>query len=202
MKAAGALMFMILPIAAAAQDKVQFEIDNLIPFNQKILQGQLNEVDGVAECLVNGGQVTLAMKPNGRIKLSAILKIVNGLKPFSTEKIAFKWESVKLAGKVILSFSVDKNKDKIQDALAAVENIEKAERKGDDYHLTLKSEVALNDVTAAVAKATENAGSSTTLMAKVVKDVVWIGSPKAAAAKDVPKSPSGELKAPSGSGSC
>lgn len=168
---------------AAAQDqtvKIQFEVENLLPQNAKTLQTQLKVVAGVNDCAVAGIRVTISVKPESTLKFSDIKGVVADLKPVKDEKIAIKYDSIKLEGKVTLSFNVTKNQDKIQQAVLSVANVERAEQKGDEYLCTIKSPggAKLMDIVAAVAKKTESADNTALASAALIKDVVWTGGPK------------------------
>lgn len=181
-------MLALLVALAALQDqtvRVEFQIENLLPCNETPLQAKLDEIDGVDEAAVSKGKVTLSVKPLAKAKLSEFLKAIKGIKPFADEKISLKIDSIKLSGKVVLSFCVEKNKDKIEGGLKGLAQVESIERKGDDYHVSIKSEgISLNDLSTAISKATdESSGASTTVYSKVIKDVAWVGGPKPSAGK-------------------
>lgn len=125
-----------------------------------------------------------------KAKLSEFLKVVKGIKPFADEKISPKLDSLRLLGKVILSFSVGKNKDRIEDGLKALANVESVDRKGDEYHVAIKSEgILLNEISSAVGK--------------VIKDIAWLGGPKPAAKEGAtaPTAPDSGIRESPGSSS-
>jgi hypothetical protein len=169
--------------------RVEFDVENLLPCNETPFQVKLDEIDGVDEVSVSKGKVKLSIKPLSKAKLSEFLKALKGVKPFGDEKISLKVDGIKLSGKVVLSFCVEKNKDRIEGGLKGLGPIEAVERKGDDYHVAVKPEgITLSDLSSAIAKATEEStGSTTTLVSKVIKDVAWLGGPKPTASKEEPK---------------
>lgn len=173
---------------AAAQDqavKFQFEVENLLPANQKALQNQLKVVSGVSECAVAGNKVTLTVKAGESLKISDVKAIVAALKPVKDEKIAIKLDNVKLEGTVWISFSVEKNHDKIHGALYSIPTITNAKKVGDEFEIQVKSPAGtkLIDVCKAVAKATECFQDKPM---DCLKETKWIG-PGKPAAKEQPK---------------
>jgi acetyl-CoA carboxylase carboxyltransferase component len=103
--------------------------------------------------------------------------------------IAVKLDSIKLEGKVILSFAVEKNTDKVAGAIKGVGNVLSVTSSGSDYEVTIKSPggAKLLDIATAVAK---KVGADEAKAADLIKAVAWHGPQKAASktpVKDPPK---------------
>jgi len=182
---------------AAAQDqtvKLQFEVENLLPANAKVLQNQIKSVAGVSECAVAGIKVTVTVKAGENLKVSDIKAAVAALKPVKDEKIAIKLDNVKLEGAVWISFSVEKNHDKIHGGLYSIATITNAKKVGDEFELQVKSPAGakLLEICKAVAKVTECFQDKPM---DCLKEVKWVGAAKPAA-KEQPKTEQPQPNAP------
>lgn len=133
-------------------------------------------------------KVTVVVTGEKKLKLSDLKDAVAKLKPEKDEKFSIKLDSIKLEGRILLAFVVEKNKDKVKEAVKGVANVTDVKESGADLECVIKGPAGakLLDLAKAVAKAVDSAEDKA---ADLVKDVTWTGAKKAEGTKPGAKDP-------------
>ncbi len=164
---------------AAAQDTVKFtfEVPGLASKDGQALSKDLKNLTAVADAAVNGSKITISLTPDKKIKLTDIKDAVAKLKNEKGEALAIQLDSLKLEGRVVLTFTIDKKDDKIIAALKGVANVLDVKKVDTGFEASIKSPAGAKtmDLSKAVAKGCD---LSEEKAAEILKDITWFGAKK------------------------
>ncbi len=176
-------MTLLLAALICLQDKpvkVRFDVQHmptdpsgkprpLEPKEIRAFEAELKELPGVQEAACTQVAVTLTLRPEGQLRLSELRGA--GKKTLGTEtgKPVIIFNSIKLEGRVSITLHVEKNPDKVKDALKGFGEV--LSESGETCEVKLKSAVPVLTLVKAVAAKT---GVEYKVF-DILKDIVWHG---------------------------
>lgn len=140
----------------------------LKPEEAKAFEKELKELPGVQDAVCTESAATITLKPDGTLKLSELRGTGKKTLTYDGGKPVIVFNTIKLEGKVTLTLKVDKNKEKVKDALKEL-GFKDISENGDDYEGTVKTPV---DVVTVVKKVCAKTGAEYKIF-EILKEIVW-----------------------------
>jgi hypothetical protein len=168
---------------AQAATKISFEVENLSEKTAKALKTEIRTLADSTDCAISGKTVTITIKLEKWLKLSDLLKAVEKVK--GDDDLSIKYESLVVSTRVVLSFFVEENKEKVKNAISMFAGVKSCQQVGEnlDFDTIFKTSGAkLLDISKAVARAT---GAGEDKAVEIINDLAWYGG-DAPAAKPKP----------------
>jgi len=134
----------------------------------KAFEKELKELPAVADATCTETTATITLKPDGTLKLSELRGTGKKTLTYDGGKPVIVFNTIKLEGKVTLTLKVDKNKEKVKDALKDL-GFKDISENGDDYDATIKSPV---DLVTVVKKVCAKTGADYKIF-EILKEIVW-----------------------------
>jgi len=176
----------LLPGAPTVQEKpvrLRFDVQHmpatpdgkprpLEPKEIRAFEAEVKGLPGVKEATCSESSVTITVDPDGRLRLSDLRAA--GKKTLGTEagKPVIVFNTVKLEGRVSITLHVEKNPEKVKEALKGFG--EALAESGETHDLKVKSPVPVLTVVKAVAA---RCGVEYKVF-DILKDIVWHGTSK------------------------
>lgn len=158
-----------------------FKIDTkqavpLKPEEAKSFAAELKELAGVQDATCTETQATITIKPDASLKLSELRATGKKTLTYDGGKPVMVFNTIKLEGHVTLNLHVDKNPEKVKDALKEL-GFKDVTENGNDFDGTLKSPV---DVVSVIKKVCAKTGAEYKIF-EILKDITWLPAAPATA---------------------
>lgn len=178
-------------LPALAQDKpvkIRFDVEHLPaapqgkprplkPEEIKAFEQELRTLPGVKEAACTESTVTLTLNPEAALKLSELRAAGKKTLGNDAGKPVIVFNSIKAEGHVTITLHLEKNQDKVKDALKAFSGVELMGESGEDYECRIKAPgVSVLNLVKAVA---QKAGVEYKVF-EILKNITWHGTAKEA----------------------
>ena len=175
--------FLLLLLVPLAQDpparKLKFQVEHLNletkkvaplkPDEAKSFAAELKELAGVQDAACTESTATLTLKPEGTLKLTELRATGKKTLSYDGGKPVIVFNTIKLEGRVTLTLHVEKNPDKVKDALKELGWKDVTEAEG-VWGGTVKSPI---DVVSLVKKIFAKTGAEYKIF-EILKDIAWL----------------------------
>ena len=182
MKLAFAVVALLLQEKPEAPQKLKFTVEHLnlqtmkaAPLKaeeSKSFAAELKELAAVQDAACTESVATVTLKPGASLRWTDMKTVGKKTLSYDGGKPVIVFNTLKLEGHVTVTLHVEKNADKVADALKAV-GFQDVTSRGDDYDGKVKSPVDMVRVVKAVAAKT---GVEYKIF-EIFKDVVWHAPP-------------------------
>jgi hypothetical protein len=175
-------MLLAMILALSLQDaprKLTFQVEHftgaatpagnkLKPDEIRAFEKELGALPGVKEVRCTESTATLTLNPDATLKLSEIRAAGKKVLTYDGGKPVIVFNTIKLQGRVTLTLHLDKNQDKVKDALKSL-GFQDLTESGDDFDGRAKSAV---DVVTVVKKVCQATGAEYKIF-EILKDITW-----------------------------
>jgi hypothetical protein len=141
---------------------------SLKPEEAKSFASELKELAAVQDATCTESVATVTLKPGASLKWTDMKAVGKKTLSYDGGKPVIVFNTLKLSGHVTLTLQVDKNADKVPEALKGI-GFQDVTANGNSYEGTLKSPVDVVSVVKAVCRKT---GAEYKIF-EIFKDVVW-----------------------------
>jgi hypothetical protein len=148
----------------------------LKPEEAKSFAAELKELAGVQDASCTESQATITIKPDAALKLSELRATGKKTLTYDGGKPVMVFNTIKIEGHVTLNLHVDKNPEKVKDALKDL-GFKDVTENGNDYEGTVKSPV---DVVTIIKKVCAKTGAEYKIF-DILKDITWLPAAPATA---------------------
>lgn len=173
-----ALGILAAVLCQAAPQKLKFQVEHinletkkqvpLKPEEAKSFASELKEMAAVQDAVCTETLATVTLKPEASLRWTDMKAVGKKTLSYDGGKPVIVFNTLKLDGHVTVTLHVEKNADKVADALKGL-GFQEVTASGDDYDCIVKSPVDVVTVVKAVVKKT---GVDYKVF-EIFKDVVW-----------------------------
>ena len=146
----------------------------LKPEEAKSFASELKELPGVLDASCTESQATITIKPDGTLKLSELRGTGKKTLTYDGGKPVMVFNTIKVEGHVVLNLHVEKNPEKVKDALKEL-GFKDVTENGNDFDGVVKSPV---DVVTIIKKVCAKTGAEYKIF-EILKDITWLPAPAA-----------------------
>ena len=140
----------------------------LKPEEAKSFAAELRELAGIQDATCTESLATITIKPDAALKLSELRMTGKKTLTYDGGKPVMVFNTIKVEGHVTLNLHVDKNPDKVKDALKEL-GFKDVTENGNDYDGTIKTPV---DVVTIIKKVCAKTGAEYKIF-DILKDITW-----------------------------
>jgi hypothetical protein len=151
----------------------------LKPEEAKSFAAELKELPGILDATCTESLATITIKPDAALKLSELRMTGKKTLTYEGGKPVMVVNTIKLEGHVSLNLHVEKNPEKVKDALKEIGFKDPVEN-GNDIEGTFKSPV---DVVTVIKKVCQKTGADYKIF-DILKDITWLPAAAKATATD------------------
>ena len=141
----------------------------LKPEEAKSFAAELRELAGIQDAACTESLATITLKPDSTLKLSELRATGKKTLIYDGGKPVMVFNTIKLEGRVSLNLHIEKNPEKVKDALKEL-GFKDLTENGTDYEGTVKTPV---DVVTVVKKVCAKTGAEYKIF-EILKDITWL----------------------------